>query len=371
MRVLVVGGGIGGLACGQGLVRRGFDVHVVERDMDLSFTGGYQLHLGVPAVSALRNLLPATSFEELLGSSVGSWGFSLAVRDHRGRRLLHATEPEAGLSLDIDRLTLRQVLALGLEDRMLLGRSCQGWRVEGDTVVAELDDGAQIETDILVIADGAGSKLAERLAGRPTSFPCGLIGVAGRTPWARLPANTVDLLGEEPMLAIGPGGTGLFASAHDPARRAPIRSSSTVTGTLSPVAIWGLIAVEQALPTDLGQLGHAAMLDISAGLLRRHRWADQILDLLAGSHPESVSAFTFNAADPEDLAPWCSSRVTALGDAVHAMPPTGGQGAATAIMDGDALAERLHAAASGEVTPVVAVHEYEAELRTRAAPAVR
>lgn len=191
----MAGAGIGGLACAQGLVRRGLDVQVVERDTNLAMTRGYQLHLRVPAVAALRKLLPATSFEALLGSSVGTQGFSLTVLDHRGRRLLRARAPSAGLSIDIDRITLRQILALGLDDRMLLGRSCQGWRVEGETVVAELDDGTELEADVLVIADGAGSKLAEQLAGRPTSFPCGLIGVAGRTPWRSLRDSTAALLG--------------------------------------------------------------------------------------------------------------------------------------------------------------------------------
>lgn len=157
MRALVVGGGIGGLACAQGLAGLGIEVHVVERDLDLTQTGGYRLHLGVSAVSALRDLLPPITFEVLLRSSVGTRGFSLAVRDHRGRRLFGARESSAGLSLEVDRITLLQVLALGLADRMLLGRSCDGWRVEDDTVMVQLDDGTQIETDVLVIADGAGS----------------------------------------------------------------------------------------------------------------------------------------------------------------------------------------------------------------------
>lgn len=366
---MVVGGGIGGLACAQGLARRGIDVHVVEKDWDLTQTGGYRLHLGVPAVSALQDLLPPITFESLLRSSVGTRGFSLAVRDHRGRQLLSASEPSAGLSLEVDRITLRHVLSLGLEDRMRLGSSCDGWRIEGDAVVALLDDGTQIETDVLVIADGAGSKLAEKLAGGPTSTPCGLTGIAGRTPWEGLSSGTRTLLDEEPMLAIGPGGTGMFAAAHDPAGQSAIRSSPADAAL--PVAIWGLIAVEEALPNRPDQLDRAALIALSERLLRRHRWAEPIVQMVTRSSPTSVSAFRFNAADPDNLAPWRASRITALGDAVHAMPPTGGQGAATAIIDAHALSLQLQAAARGEVTPTVAVHDYEAELRIRAAPAVR
>ncbi|MEO7586974.1 MAG: FAD-dependent oxidoreductase [Arachnia sp.] len=371
MRVLVVGGGIGGLACAQGLLRRGLDVTVVEQDSDLALTGGYKLHLGVPVVTALRDLLSPSSFETLLGSSVATRGFTLAVRDARGCKLVGASEPTPGLSLDVDRIALRLILALRLEERMLLGRRCCDWRVEGETVVALLDDGLEIEADLLVIADGAGSKLAEKLAGRPTSSFCGIIGVAGRTPWERLPQATKSLLRDEPMLAIGPGGTGVFASAHDPAGHAAVRTLRTVGAPPSPVAIWGLIAVEGALAYDRVAADESAVVDAAVALLRRHHWAEEIVELLTRSQRGSVSAFRFNAADPDDLAPWRSSRITALGDAVHAMPPTGGQGAATAIMDAHHLAERIHAAARGEVTPVVAVLDYETDLRTRAAPAVR
>ncbi|MDO5753951.1 MAG: FAD-dependent oxidoreductase [Arthrobacter sp.] len=68
MRVVVVGAGIGGLACAQGLVQRGLDVQVAERDAGLAMTGGYKLHLGVPAALRGRRLPQAR------GSSPGLEG---------------------------------------------------------------------------------------------------------------------------------------------------------------------------------------------------------------------------------------------------------------------------------------------------------
>lgn len=251
-----------------------------------------------------------------------------------------------------------------------MGRSCQGWQTGDDIVVAELDDGTHIEADVVVIANGAGSKLAQKLAGHPTSTPCGLSGTAGRSPWKTLSASTRALVAQEPMLAIGPGGTGMFASAHDPAGQSAIHPYSDAAAAV-PVAIWGLIALDEALPDHLNQFDQAALIDLSMRLLQRHRWAAHIIELVTLSQPGSVSSFRFNAADPDNLAPWRSSRITALGDAVHAMPPTGGQGAATAILDAHALTLQLQSAAIGKVTPTVAIHDYEAELRTRTAPAVR
>ncbi|MDG4788447.1 NAD(P)/FAD-dependent oxidoreductase [Micromonospora sp. WMMD1102] len=371
MRVVIAGGGIGGLACAQGLVRAGLDVTVVEPDRELGATGGYKLHLAPPAVRALRALLPPVAFEDLLGASVATRGFALILRDHRGRRLLRAADRSDDLALDVDRITLREVLARGLGDHLLLGRSCTGWRAEDDHVTAVLDDGATIRADVLVIADGAGSHLAEQLAGHPTSYPCGLVGVAGRTRWPDVPAAARALLADEPMLAVGPGGTGLFATEHDPAGRSALRAARFSAATTEPVAIWGLLALEEALPERPSGLDAGQLRARATELLARHRWAGPLVGLLENAELSSVGAFRLNASDPDRLAPWRASRVTALGDAVHAMPPTGGQGAATAVLDARDLVAALSGAARGDATTVVAVHDYESRLRVRAAGPVR
>jgi salicylate hydroxylase len=371
MHAVIVGGGIGGLACAQGLERRGFQATVIERDTDLRATGGYKLHLGVPAVQALRELLPPANVEALLGTSVATRDFALVLRDHRGRHLLRSAEATGGLALDVDRITLREVLAIGLERRLMLGRRCVGWRVGSTSVRAVLDDGSAIEADLLVIADGATSALAEKLAGAPTSVPCGLVGVAGRSPWADLSPRSRALLSGEPMLAIGPGGTGLFATQHDPVGRSALRTRLACPATTDPVVIWGLLALDSALPPSPSSIPARRLQALSAGLLRAHRWAEPLVALIDRADPGSVAAFRLNAADAGRIAPWSASRVTALGDAVHAMPPTGGQGAATAVLDAFDLVEAMQAVRCGEKTLVVAVHDYEARLRERGARAVR
>ncbi|MCY7287450.1 MAG: FAD-dependent oxidoreductase, partial [Cryobacterium sp.] len=262
MRVVIAGSGIGGLVCAQGLIRRGFDVTVIEPDEDLAATGGYKFHLGESAVRAIRHLLPARGVEALLGVSVATRGFTLILRHHRGRRLLRAAEGTTGLALDVDRVTLREVLAFGLDSMLGLGRRCEGWREDGESVAVVLDDGSVIHADVLVIADGAGSALAERLAGEPTSTPCGLIGVADRTPWNGVPPATRELLGHESMLAIGSGGTGVFTAKHDSVNRAAVRTLLASPATTNPIAISGLLALDGAFPKRPSQFPAVELLGL-------------------------------------------------------------------------------------------------------------
>jgi 2-polyprenyl-6-methoxyphenol hydroxylase-like FAD-dependent oxidoreductase len=62
------------------------------------------------------------------------------------------------------------------------------------------------------------------------------------------------------------------------------------------------------------------------------------------------------------VAPWPASRVTLLGDAIHAMSPARGSGANTALRDAALLAAELGAAARGDKPVLAAVADYEHEM---------
>ncbi|MGO0578193.1 FAD-dependent oxidoreductase [Ornithinimicrobium panacihumi] len=363
MRVIVVGGGIAGLALAQGLVGAGVEVVVLERDADLSRTGGYKLHLGPVACAAAREVLPPDVWRELRSSAVRTSGFEITVRDHRGRLLAHGGEDE-GESLDVDRVTLRLVLAQGLGDRVRTGVVANGYGETGQGVRVTLSTGEVVEGDVLVIADGSRSRLVTHLAGGRTNQETGLVGIAGRTDVDVLDLPARDLLKGRPLLAVGPAGVGLFASWHDP----PATSRALTTG---PVVIWGLIATAAQLPADLHTLAGSDLSDLAHGLLTRRRWAPALAGLPSASAPDTVAGFQFLAADPGSIAPWTPRRVTAIGDAAHAMPPTGGRGAATAIQDAAQLTARLTDAARGRTTVSFALRDSAQVMRGYAADAVR
>lgn len=70
------------------------------------------------------------------------------------------------------------------------------------------------------------------------------------------------------------------------------------------------------------------------------------------------------------LAPWETTAVTLLGDAIHVMSPAIGVGANTALRDARLLVGRLAEAAGGGYVKA-ALHAYEAEMLEYGYDAVR
>ncbi|MGW0179334.1 NAD(P)-binding protein [Nocardia sp. NPDC003345] len=90
MRIIIVGGGIGGLALAAGLRRHEFDVTVFDRDHQVTDTAGYHITLDGRAQSALRELVAPEIVERLLrAASALRLRPADALWDRRGRLLGH------------------------------------------------------------------------------------------------------------------------------------------------------------------------------------------------------------------------------------------------------------------------------------------
>lgn len=345
---------------------------MVEQDADLRATGGYKLHLGPRAVDAAQFLLPGHLMQSLQESSVRTQGFEIHVRDHKGRLLLRGREDEPGESLDVDRITLRLLLAAGLQPVLRTGFTSRRYEQTADGVSLYSAQGERVDGDVLVIADGVNSPTMQQLAAAPTAYPTGLVGIAGRTDTFAVHHDTRALLRDKPMLAIGPAGVGLFASWHDPRSSRQDRPTQAIgAGASGPVIIWGLIATADQFAESFQNWEGHELAALAHDLLQSRRWTLRLAQLPARSRPQGVAGFRFMAADPEAIATWESQAVTALGDAAHAMPPTGGQGAGTALRDAAALARRLTDADHGHTTLPDALCSYQIAMRSYAPQAVR
>lgn len=363
MRVVVVGGGIGGLALGAGLRSRGIEVTVFDRDTDVTATGGYHITLDDRAQSALAELVEPKIMQRLLAS-----GSALRLRerdafwDRRGRLLGHGPDLSNSGSVDVDRITLRTLLAEAVGDDLQLGHTVSGVGYDSDAPQVQFADSA-VSADLVVGADGAHSVVARHLAGGPTNRPAGIIGFSGRTLRRDLSPAEQQRLRARSGTAIAPRGAALYVGFLDPVGNAALDAPELrMSVTTGPTYIWGAMLPESAVTDSLralrgGEL-QAAILDI----FRRRRWAERTLEVIAKADPRSVAAFRFNAASTRaaDLAPWPAGRITALGDAVHATPPTAGMGAGAAIRDAASLVKHL---SEGDRTTAVA--RFEAEMRQR------
>jgi salicylate hydroxylase len=364
MRIIVSGAGLGGLVLAQAL-RDHAEVIVLDRDAAAGDTGGYRIALTPEAIVVLEQHLPSDALRRLRRVSDGADTFSqFTIANRRLRPIVIAPEPPGQDRMLCQRRALRQILTEGLGDRVRFSSTVVSARSRSDSAVVELSDGTQLEADLVVAADGGRSATLRSFAPE-TSVNTGLIGIAGSTP-LRSETRLPRYLLRGPALGLDHRGTGMFLSlASHRVGEVPPELAAAIG---PPSLVWGLIARGEALsrggdvmsasPTSLA--ARAAVM-VSAW----HPWMSQMID---ASDPQRTAAFAFRASNTTSPRfPWPQSRITAIGDAVHAMPPTAGRAGSTAIRSAGALAEALL-----ETTDVdAAVSRYQARVDEWAVPAIR
>src|SRR5271169_1467532 len=165
-RILVVGGGIGGLAAALAFERQRLEVIVCEQSPKLSEIGA-GIGLAPNAIKALR----ALGLEDKI-NAIG-WGSEFAVvRSWKsGRQISRVYQGDyrerfGAPSLTVHRADLLGVLAGALRSSDIrLGLRCVGVETRDRGAAARFADGSQIEADIVVGADGIHSQVRESLFG--------------------------------------------------------------------------------------------------------------------------------------------------------------------------------------------------------------
>ena len=166
-RIAVIGGGIGGLTAALALRRRGFEPRVYEAAPELKEIGaGVALHPN--AMKALRSL----DLEGQVRAVAWESDYQV-VRDGRSGRILTKT-PQRGYlerrygatGCTVHRADLLDVLAAGLPAGTVhLGARCVSVQANAEGASARFADGAEIEADVIVGADGIHSAVRASLIG--------------------------------------------------------------------------------------------------------------------------------------------------------------------------------------------------------------
>jgi 2-polyprenyl-6-methoxyphenol hydroxylase-like FAD-dependent oxidoreductase len=304
-RVLVVGGGIAGLATARALRQRGIEPDVVERAAAWSHSGA-GVYLPANSVRALGALgLQATLLER--GCEISRQRFL----DHRGRVLFEVDLPAVwdgtGPCMAISHHGLHQLLREGVAVR--LHTTVTVLDAHGPLVRAVFDDGSTGDYDLVVGADGVRSWVRTVVLAGATPRFLGMAswrflvdGLAESSAWTvRLGRGTAFL-----TIPLGGGRSYCYADVDTAAATDP--SGGDPAG---PAELFGAFA--EPVPTILGRY------------------------LAAGSRPY------FSPIEEVVQEPWVRGRVVLVGDAAHAMSPNMAEGAGMALEDALVLAETVAA----------------------------
>jgi 2-polyprenyl-6-methoxyphenol hydroxylase-like FAD-dependent oxidoreductase len=376
VKVAVVGAGIGGLALAHGLLRAGLDVTVYERDQTLdSRSQGYRLHLDAgPALSAC---LPPDLYELCVATS-GRPSTAMTVLTER-LRPLRRTEigvpPDpmdpVTLSASVNRQTFREILAARLDGVIEFGRSCAGFEQDPAGVVVRFGDGSRAEADVLVGADGISSPIRRSYLPSARVTDTGIVCVYGRTPLTGQTRPLVPAPAWDGFTAVVGSRVGMATGVLDfrePPEQAARRLAPDVR--LSPASPYLMWAVTGSAGHFSGPLDGLSPADLHAVALRTIRsWHPRLRGLVELACVRETTLIAVRTAIP--LPGWPASRVTLLGDAIHAMSPAGGSGANTALRDAALLASELGAAARGQKGLVQAIGDYEQRMVDYGFAAVR
>jgi len=339
-RVLIAGGGIGGLAAAIALGRRGIKSEVLERSRFTEETGaGIQLGpnatRALAALGVLKLIEPhafrpeaIVIYDGLSGRKLTSMPLGRSAEDRYGapyltlrRADLHAGLHAAAAS------TAHATLGPGFDVTAINAHSID--------VTVRAADGGETKGASLIGADGLWSTV------RALVSPAARLRFGGATAWrTRLPRGNLPAPFDDPVVGLwlGPG-THLV--------HYPVSGGDDLN----------VVAVTEGGAERQGWNQSGSSGTLLAGFTR---WAEDSKSLLERAESwRSWSLYRLTS-----LSHWSDGPIALLGDAAHPVLPFLAQGAALAIEDALTLAACL---AERPRDPSVAFHRYEALRRPRVA----
>jgi 2-polyprenyl-6-methoxyphenol hydroxylase-like FAD-dependent oxidoreductase len=322
-RIVIIGGGIGGLAAAVALRQRGFEVRVYERASAIAEVGA-GLQVGPNAVKVLYALglkeeLHRSAFEP---TNMVSIKWDDASLRHRVPLKAIATKEYGAPYMTAHRAHIQAMLHEALPDGVTtLNAACIGAETRGNVAVARFADGREAEGDVVIGADGIRSAIRAQHFGadRPrfTEMMCWRCMVpVEHVPTKFGPNGSVELARGEYFGWLGPNGHVICY---------PIGKGDMINLFCGHVTDqW--VEESWSVPSTQGEL-----IDAYAG------WNEALLSIFR--HVEHV--FKWGIHDRDPVPEWTRGQVTLLGDAAHPTMPTLAQGGNMAIEDGYVLARNL------------------------------
>jgi 2-polyprenyl-6-methoxyphenol hydroxylase-like FAD-dependent oxidoreductase len=376
MRVIIIGGGTGGMCLAHGLKRAGVPVAVYERyGSRRDGLYGYRVGIDPTGNRALRECLPPELFDTFVATCARTpRHFNILTQSMRTTASFALPDSTDAIDSErsVSRSTLRQVLLTGMDDVVHHGKVFTRYEQNPDgTVTAFFADGTSATGDVLVAADGTRSAVRGQFLPHAKIRDTGVTAIATKTA---LTPETRALLGDEVLngLSLVFGTGGMIGMLHvmefkwdadgrpkNPADAALLDSWSGLqfdnTRDYINLSIW---SSHQHFPDGAEKLRGRELIDTA--LRAAGNWHPNLRRLFELSDPDAAFALRIGTSEP--VEPWPTTNITLLGDAIHTMTPGQGVGANTALRDAAMLCRELVAAARGEKPLLTAVGDYEAEM---------
>jgi salicylate hydroxylase len=322
--ILIVGGGIGGLAAALACAQRGAQAHVIERAHAFSEVGA-----GIQMGPNVTRTLFSWGLEKALREVVFT-PERLQVRDvQTGRSLGVLRLGQRSLStygapyFTVHRADLHQVLLQQVLNEGTARLSLQG---EVDLIREEVDHLTvqgrglstalleTLQTEALVGADGLWSTTRQHVTDHASPRVTGLLAYRALVPMHSLPES---LRTQDVMVWVGPK---VHAVLY-PVKRGEYLNLVVIVRGQAPESLetWDHAANKQELNNAMG-FAHADLKNVLEAVEAWRLWP------LCDRPP---------VRGPQDMA---KGRIALLGDAAHPMRPFLAQGAGMAIEDADTLA---------------------------------
>jgi 2-polyprenyl-6-methoxyphenol hydroxylase-like FAD-dependent oxidoreductase len=322
-QAVIIGAGVAGLSAAWWLHRIGWRAVIVERAGHLR-DAGYMMGLSGPGLQTAGDMGLRPRLETMARAIDEN-----VYRDRNGREILRLRFRD--FLRDLPYIALRRTdLVQALHDavassaELKLGTTVSEISNGPHRAVARLSDGAEIDADIVIAADGFRSQHRRGLFGHDEQFlkPLGYR------------FATYEL---EDTLGLGTD----FLSYAEPGRLTEYYTLAD--GRLAALHVWrsrtnGAVAPQQ-------------------------RW-DTVAEAMSGSHPhvtdmiEATRRTTAPIVDDltvVDMPAWSRDRVLLLGDAAHCLTLISGQGAGISMASAKILAEEL---SRGTVEAAFAAHRH-------------
>ena len=338
-RVAIVGGGIGGLFAANALIAQGIPVSVYEQAPAIGEVGA-GVYLTPNSVRHLQRIG--------LGPAVEKWGALVGKNSHYFR---HDGTPIAPVQVTdssgwnatfgMHRADLVEMLAGALPTGTVhAGHRCTGFDQDDDVARVSFANGAVVEAEIVIGADGIHSELRPHVFASSQPVFSGSVAYRGLVAQEHVPDWPTDRW----QMWLGKGRHFLAF---------PVRAGKLINYV-------GFVPSDEEMKESWSAPGDPEILrQAFAG------WDQRIHQLLGQVH----LTFRWALYDREPLPVWTRQRLTLLGDAAHPMLPHLGQGANQSIEDGMALATIL--AQAGRRAAPSALLAYERLRRERVAQVQR